>query len=276
MWQLVSVETYRIVKLRMSSPLTTDSPVTFAVAVADGIGTVTLNRPQKRNAMNERMISLIANIFIRPNPGLRAYVITAQGDHFSSGLDLTEHVQRSPQEVMDISAFWHRATQLIVDSPVPVICGLKGYVVGAGLELASAAHVRFMEPDCKFSLPEGRRGIFVGGGASVRVGRLIGVSRLTEMMLSGRNVDADEALRIGLCQRLSAPGKAARDAHAYAVEVSGNAPLSNRMILSGLRNIAEMSSSAGLFTESLAAALTQTSPEATERINAFFAKSSKA
>lgn len=225
--------------------------------------------------MNAEMISIIEDIFAKPKPAVCAYVITAEGDHFSGGLDLTEHVLRSPQEVMDISAFWHRATQLIVDSPVPVICGLKGYVIGAGLELAAAAHVRFMEPDARFSLPEGRRGIFVGGGASVRVGQLIGTSRLTEMMLSGRHVDAEEALRIGLCQRMAAPDRAAKDARAYAVEVSANAPLSNRMILSGLRYIAEMPSSAGLFTESLAAALTQTSPEATERINAFFAGTKK-
>ncbi len=243
-------------------------PVTFTVT--DGIGMVTLNRPEKRNAMNAAMITRIAEIFGTPDPEVRAYVITAAGDHFSGGLDLSEHVQRSPLEVMDLSAFWHRATQLIIDSPIPVICGLKGYVIGAGLELAAAAHVRFMEPDAKFSLPEGRRGIFVGGGASVRVGQLIGTSHLTEMMLSGREVTADEALRLGLCQRLSAPGQAAHDAQAYAVEVSTNASLSNRMILLGLRHISEMSANAGLFTESLAAALTQTSPEATERMTAFF------
>lgn len=258
----------------MSHSSTTDSPVTFSLL--NGIGTVTLNRPEKRNAMSAAMISIIEDIFAKPKLGVRAYVIRSEGDHFSGGLDLTEHVLRSPQEVMDISAFWHRATQLIVDSPVPVICGLKGYVIGAGLELAAAAHVRFMEPDTRFSLPEGRRGIFVGGGASVRVGQLIGLSRLTEMMLSGRHVDAQEALRIGLCQRMAAPDRAARDAHAYAVEVSENAALSNRMILSGLRHIAEMPTSAGLFTESLAAALTQTSPEASERINAFFAGTKKA
>lgn len=245
-----------------------EDPITFTVT--DGIGTVTLNRPQKRNAMNAAMIARIEEIFARPDPRARAYVINAGGDHFSAGLDLSEHVQRSPQEVMDLSAFWHRATQLIVDSPVPVICGLKGYVIGAGLELAAAAHVRFMEPDARFSLPEGRRGIFVGGGASVRVGQLVGTSRLIEIMLSGREISADEALRIGLCQRMAEPGRAARDAHAYAVEVSANAPMSNRMILVGLRHIAEMSASAGLFTESLAAAMTQTSPDATERMSAFF------
>lgn len=245
------------------------SPILFTDH--NGIGELILNRPGKRNAMSGEMIARIEKIFAARDPDMRAYVIRAEGAHFSAGLDLSEHKARSVQEVMDLSALWHRATQLIVDSPVPVICALKGYVIGAGLELAAAAHVRIAEPDAVFSLPEGRRGIFVGGGASVRVGRLIGTSRLIEIMLSGREVAAEEAQRIGLFQLSAKDGEVTKDAHDYAIRVADNAPLSNRMILSGLSQIAEMPPQAGLFTESLAAALTQTSPEAKARMSAFFA-----
>lgn len=234
------------------------------------VGVITLCRPEKRNAMNEEMITVLGEIFASPPPAWKAAVIEAEGDHFSAGLDLSEHKDRSPEEVMDLSSHWHRATQAIVDSRFPVVCALKGHVIGAGLELATSAHVRFADPEARFSLPEGRRGIFVGGGASVRVGRLIGTSRLTEMMLSGRQVACSEAVMMGLCQRLSAPGRSSEEAFAFAQEVATNAPLSNRMILLALAQIAEMPPAAGLFTESLAAALTQTSPEALERMNAFF------
>lgn len=240
------------------------------VETSGDIGLVTLSRPDKRNAMNEEMISAIGDIFAAPPKQWKAILIKADGDHFSAGLDLSEHRSRSPEEVMEISAHWHRATQFVADSRVPVICALKGFVIGAGLELASAAHVRFADPAARFCLPEGRRGIFVGGGASVRVSRLIGVSRLMEMMLSGREVECREAISIGLCQRISSAGNTDEDAMAYAREVAGNAPLSNRMILLGLAQIGEMPPAPGLFTESLAAALTQTSPEAVDRINAFF------
>ena len=234
------------------------------------VGVITLTRPEKRNAMNEEMIAIIGQVFASPPPGWKAVLIEAQGDHFSAGLDLSEHRNRTPEQVMDISSHWHKATQAIADSRIPVVCALKGYVIGAGLELASSAHVRFADPEARFCLPEGRRGIFVGGGASVRVGRLIGTSRLTELMLSGREVECGEAVSMGLCQRVSAPGRLSEDAFDFAKEVATNAPLSNRMILLALAQIAEMPPTGGLFTESLAAALTQTSPEALERMNAFF------
>lgn len=234
------------------------------------IGVITLNRPDKRNAINEEMIAVVGEVFASMPTEWKSVLIEAEGEHFSAGLDLSEHRMRSPEEVMEISSRWHRATQAVMESRVPVVCALKGYVIGAGLELAAAAHVRFADPASRFCLPEGRRGIFVGGGASVRVSRLIGVSRLTEMMLSGREVDCVEATAIGLCQRVSRSGCVHEEAMEFAREVATNAPLSNRMILLALAQIAEMPPAAGLFTESLAAALTQTSPEAVERINAFF------
>ena len=252
------------------STLPLPSSDSIRVETVEEIGVITLVRPEKRNAINAEMITVIGQVFAGLPKSWKAVVIAADGDHFSAGLDLSEHKQRTPEEVLDISAHWHRATQAVLESQIPVICALKGHVIGAGLELAAAAHVRIADPDARFSLPEGRRGIFVGGGASVRVGRLIGTSRLTELMLSGRQIDVTEAMTIGLCQRVSNRGRPTEDAIAFAQEVSANAPLSNRMILIALAQIAEMPPSGGLFTESLAAALTQTSPEAVERMNRFF------
>jgi enoyl-CoA hydratase/carnithine racemase len=234
------------------------------------VGVITLTRPEKRNAMNEEMIAIIGQVFASPPPGWKAVLIEAQGDHFSAGLDLSEHRNRTPEQVMDISSHWHKATQAIADSRIPVVCALKGYVIGAGLELASSAHVRFADPEARFCLPEGRRGIFCRWRRICPGGTPDRDKPPDELMLSGREVECGEAVSMGLCQRVSAPGRSSEDAFDFAKEVATNAPLSNRMILLALAQIAEMPPTGGLFTESLAAALTQTSPEALERMNAFF------
>lgn len=244
------------------------------VSTHDDIGLIVLDRPDKRNAINVAMIEAIGALFASPPPW-KAVVIAADGPHFSAGLDLAEHRGRTAEEVFVLSRLWHRATGCIVESRVPVVAALHGAVIGAGLELAAAAHVRVAEAGARFSLPEGRRGIFVGGGASVRVGRLIGASRMTEMMLTGREVDAEEALRIGLSHRLVPQGAAREAALAVAGEIAGNAPLSNAMILTALAQIDDMPAQGGLFTESLVAALTQSSPEAVARMDAFLGRNKR-
>ena len=94
---------------------------------------------------------------------------------------------------------WHAALERVQYGPVPVVASLQGAVVGGGLELASACHIRVADETTFFALPEGSRGIFVGGGGSVRIPRLIGVARMTDMMLTGRVYNAQDGERIGLC-----------------------------------------------------------------------------
>ena len=118
-------------------------------------------------------------------------VLDAEGDHFSAGLDLSELTERDTLEGLEHSMMWHRVFGRLEQGNVPVVSVLKGAVIGGGLELASAAHIRVAEPSAFYALPEGQHGLFVGGGASVRVPRLIGVHRMADMMLTGRVLDAD-------------------------------------------------------------------------------------
>jgi len=148
---------------------------------------------------------------------------------------------------------------------------LHGAVIGGGFELAAVAHIRVADPTAFFQLPEGRRGIFIGGGGSVRIARLIGVSRLGELMLTGRRLEAEAAERMGLIHYLAPPGSALRLALELAAKVADNAPTVNYLILQALPRIADMSASDGLFTESLAAGLSQSSPEAQAGIAEFLA-----
>jgi enoyl-CoA hydratase/carnithine racemase len=153
-----------------------------------------------------------------------------------------------------------------------VISAMFGAVIGGGLELATATHVRIAEPSTIFQLPEGRRGIFVGGGATVRVGRILGADRMIEMMLTGRKYDADEGLALGLTHYRVGEGAALAYAQDLATRIAGNAPLSNYIMIQAIGRIEDMAKADGLFTESLCAALTQTSPDAMEGLAAFLEK----
>ena len=119
-------------------------------------------------------------------PDVRAAVIHGHGPNFSAGLDLSEMSELDVTAGVFHSRVWHRCFEKIEFGPIPVVAVLKGAVIGGGLELAAAAHVRVSEPSAFYALPEGQRGIFVGGGGSVRLPRLIGVARMADMMLTGR------------------------------------------------------------------------------------------
>src|SRR5690242_1316518 len=160
--------------------------------------TVGLNRPAKRNALNDGIILAIQDCFSNLPEGTGAVVVHGVGDHFSSGLDLSELTEHDATEGLRHSQMWHRVFDRIQYSRVPVIAALKGAVIGGGLELACAAHIRVAEPSAYFALPEGQRGIFVGGGGSVRLPRLIGVARMTDMMLQGLPMIAEANPQTGL------------------------------------------------------------------------------
>jgi enoyl-CoA hydratase/carnithine racemase len=144
--------------------------------------------------------------------------------------------------------------------------------MGGGLEIAAACHVRVAETGARFRLPEGERGIFVGGGATANVSRLIGPSALTEMMLTGRTLDADEARAAGLVHYRVDAGEGASLAVELAGRVTNNSRFVNALIVQGVSQIADMPRSGGLFAESLAAALSTTSADAAEGLNAFLEK----
>ena len=231
--------------------------------------TVGLNRPAKRNALNDGIILAIQDCFSNIPDGIGAVVIHGIGDHFSSGLDLSELSERDATEGLLHSQMWHRVFDRIQYSRVPVIAALKGAVIGGGLELACAAQIRVAEPSAYFALPEGQRGIFVGGGGSVRLPRLIGVARMTDMMLTGRVYSVTEGAAYGFSQYLTEDGGALSKAVELAERVASNAPLTNFAVLQALPMIAEANPQTGLLMESLMATVAQSDKEAKSRIRAF-------
>lgn len=242
------------------------------IDVSDRIATLTLSRPDKRNAMSEELLHAIDEFFTAPPDGVKAAIIVGSGGHYCAGLDLSEHVTRSAEENMHHSRDWHGVMDRIQFGRIPVVSAMFGAVIGGGLELATATHVRIAEPSTIFQLPEGRRGIYVGGGASVRVGRILGADRMVEMMLTGRKYGYEEGLALGLAHYRVGAGEALAKAQKLAAKIVENAPLSNYMMMHALGRIEDMSKADGHFTESLCAALVQTTPDAEEGLRAFLEK----
>lgn len=236
------------------------------------LATLTINRPGKRNAMCEELLDAIDAFFSAPPKEVKVVILTGTAGHYCSGLDLSEHVHRSAEENLHHSRHWHAVMDKIQFGGLAVVSAMFGAVIGGGLELAASTHVRIAEPSTIFQMPEGRRGIFVGGGATARVGRLLGADRMTEMMLTGRKYNADEGLALGLAHYSVKEGGAMELAKTLAGKISRNAPLSNYLMIQSIPRINDMSQSDGLFTESLAAALSQTTPDAVEGLNAFLEK----
>lgn len=242
------------------------------IAVEGPIATLTLDRPSKRNAMADGLLAELDAFYSHPPAGVRVAILSGAGGHFCSGLDLSEHVARDAESTLHHSRAWHRVMEQIRLGGLITVSVLEGAVIGGGLELAVAAHVRIAEPSTIFQLPEGRRGIFVGGGASVGVGRVLGFDRMLEMMLTGRRYGAEDGLRLGLCHYAVGAGEGRALAADLASKIAANAPMSNWLMVQALTRISDMSRADGLFTESLAAALSQTTPDAEEGLRAFLEK----
>jgi enoyl-CoA hydratase/carnithine racemase len=233
------------------------------------VGRITLARPAKRNALSDELVAALHSAFITLPDHVRVVILAAEGDHFCAGLDLNELKERSVAEGILHSRRWHAAFEQIQFGSVPVVAVLHGAVVGGGLELASACHLRIAEESTFYGLPEGQRGLFLGGGGAARITRLMGVARVTDMMLTGRVYDAQDGLTAGLSQYVVPNGEGLAKAQALAERIAGNAPLSNYAVMQALPRIADQSQSDGLFTESLMAAIAQGDDGAKDRLQAF-------
>ena len=195
------------------------------------VAVVRLCRPTKRNALSDTLIEALRDIFQNLPAEARAAVVHGEGDHFCAGLD--------------------------------------GAVVGGGLELASASHIRVADDSTFYALPEGTRGIFVGGGGSVRIPKLIGVARMTDMMMTGRVYNAQDGERLGFAQYLVPAGESLAKAIELATRIATNAPLTNYALTHALPRIAEQPADHGFMTEALMSSIAQAAPEAKARVRAF-------
>ncbi len=233
------------------------------------VAMVRLSRPAKRNALNDGLVEALRDVFQNLPEEAKSAVVYGEGDHFCAGLDLSELKERDAGQGLHHSRSWHVALEAVQLGRVPVIAALHGAVVGGGLELASACHIRVADDSTFYALPEGTRGIFVGGGGSVRIPKLIGVARMTDMMLTGRVYNAVDGERIGLAQYHVPTGTALEKALELAQRIATNAALTNYALMHALPRIAEQPADHGYLTEALISSIAQSAPEAKARVRAF-------
>ena len=249
-------------------------PPSLAAERRGQVAILSLARPRKRNALDDTTIRGLEAFFSAMPDDVKAIVLRGKGEHFSAGLDLGELTERNAAAGVEHSRLWHRVFDLIQFGKAPVVAVLHGAVVGGKLEPA-AAHVRIAERSAYYALPEGSRGIFLGGGGTVRLTRLIGTSRVMELMLTGRTYSAEEGQAIGLSHHLVKPGAGLAKGIELAKQIAGNAPLTNFAIMHALPRIAESDPASGYLTEALMAGIAQDSDIAKARLKDFLEKRGK-
>jgi (methylthio)acryloyl-CoA hydratase len=249
-------------------PMARMLPNSLAASRRGDVSLLRLSRPAKRNALDPATIAGIESFFSRPPDGTRAIILYGEGEHFSAGADLSALTNAPASDRLHYLRSWHRAFDKIENGDVPVIAALRGAVIGGGLELAAAAHIRVAERSAYYALPESAKGIFVGGGGAVRIPRLIGTSRMIDMMLTGRTYRAEEGLALGFSQYVVDDGRALADALALAERIATNTTLGNFAMLQALPRIARADPDNGILTEALMTSLMLGDEETRTRLDA--------
>lgn len=245
-----------------------EAPVRFEID-DDAIAHIVLDRAKKRNALSDEMVASISAFCETLSKDVRAIIVRAEGEHFSAGLDLASLKETDTFGGLLHSRGWHQAFAKLEQGPVPVIAVLKGAVIGGGLELAASTHLRVAEESTFYALPEGRRGLFVGGGGSVRIPRLIGTPRMTDMMMTGRVLSSEEGHQFGISNYLVKAGEGLSKAKEIAKLAAENTPVTNFAIINALPRIAESPPQDGFMMEAMIAAIAQGTDEANERMREF-------
>ncbi|HAF16244.1 MAG TPA: enoyl-CoA hydratase [Blastocatellia bacterium] len=197
------------------------------------VAIIRLNRPEKFNALSREMILALTDLFkgFERQSELRAVILTGAGEKaFCAGTDITELTGLDKAGARAVAERGQTLCNEIENCGVPVIAAINGIAAGGGCELALACHIRIAAPNASFSLPETKLGIIPGYGGTQRLAREIGEGRALEMMLTARSVNAEEALRVGLINRITSRDVLA-EAEALAKEIASLAPLALRACL---------------------------------------------
>jgi enoyl-CoA hydratase len=200
----------------------------------DGIAVITVNRPDKLNALNAGTIAQLDDAVreVRADDGIRAVILTGSGEKaFVAGADIAELSRMGPIDGVQVSRDGQDTFRMLERLPKPVIAAVNGFALGGGLELAMACHVRLASSKAKFGLPEVKLGIIPGYGGTVRLPRLVGRGRALELMLTGDMIDAAEAFRIGLVNRVEEPDALLDAARSMAKKMAANGPVAIALAL---------------------------------------------
>ena len=242
----------------------------------DGIARLTFNRPEVMNARNRQMREEIVQAMaeIRDDSEIRVAILTGAGDRaFSAGRDLKEAAQEKRPIIESRQQKLERGdTETIANLNKPIVAAINGYALGGGLEMALACDIRVAVDEAKLGLPEVTRGMIPGSGGTQRLSRLIGLGKALELILTGAIIDAHEALRLGLVNKVVPRSDLLSAAEEYARKIVSNGPLAVVFAKEAVRKGYEMSLDDGLRLEADLSSLLQTSEDIKEGARAFVEK----
>jgi enoyl-CoA hydratase len=207
---------------------------TLLVEIRDGIATVTINRPEKLNALNAAVIAELGEMAVRADqdPATQGMILTGAGPKaFVAGADIGEIAAQGPVDGKARSLAGQRVFRSLERCGKPVIAAVNGFALGGGCELAMACHLRVASEQARFGQPEVKLGIGPGYGGTVRLPRLVGRGRALELLLTGQTIDAQEAHRIGLVNRVVPADRLLEESEQLLRSILENAPLAIRACL---------------------------------------------
>ena len=240
----------------------------------ENIGLLTINRPEKMNAISQELTAELSLLLdeIENDDELRVIVITGAGDKaFMAGADINELVDRDARLGRRVSRERQEIFLRIENLHVPVIAAVNGYALGGGLELALACSIRICSEKAQFGAPEVKLGIIPGDGGTQRLPRLVGQGRAMEMIITGDFIDAQEAYRIGLVNKVFPPEKLKEEAMELAKKIASRPPLAVRYAKEAV-NRSQEDSVSGFALESYLHALSCTTEDKKEGVSAFLEK----
>lgn len=246
---------------------------TLLCEVVDGVGIVTINRPEVRNALSRTVLAEIRAVLAaaRDDDTVGALVFTgAGGKAFIAGADITEVAGYTLHT--GLASEMQRTYDELEAFEKPTLAAVNGFALGGGCELAMACDIRIASTSARFGLPETNLGVLPGAGGTQRIGRLVGLGRALELVLTGRFVDADEALRIGLVTSVVEPGELVAEARRTAATILAKGPLAVRLATLVIRAGLDADLRTGLVVERLAQSLLYTTDDKREGTEAFIAK----
>ncbi len=236
---------------------------------------VTLNRPHRRNAVNLQMMDEIiaAARQAEDEPTARAMIITGGKEFFSAGADLNEALAvKSPTAGVDYFGHWHQLNATLEKFGKPVIAAIEGFCMTGGCEMALACDIRIAAEGASFAITSSRIGTVPGAGATQRLPRIVGIAKALELMFSAETIDAAEAYRIGLVNRLVPAGGALEAACAMAAVYEKRAPLSHALIKRAVRQGMQMDLASGVELETFLVTTIYGTEDKQEGISAFLEK----
>jgi enoyl-CoA hydratase len=245
------------------------------VAKREGVAVVTINRPDKLNALDDRTMAELEAVFVdlAADDGVRGVLLTGAGEKaFVAGADIAELATESPVGGRERAVRGQRVFERIERLGKPVVAAVNGFALGGGCELALACHVRVVSENARLGTPEVKLGIMCGYGGTQRLSRLVGKGRALELLLTGEMVDAQEALRIGLANRVVAREKLLEEGEAILRKMIANGPVSLRFTLEAVNAGLEMPLAEGLSFEATLFGLICTTEDMKEGTKAFLEK----